>query len=92
MQMIEDSIKWAAVDELSKLPEQKVRGVKQVWVLEFDCPMDGTIRQCFTKQGEAVYEYHYRYGHHYMDDVEPPSLYKGERPEQGTVWQWERLT
>jgi hypothetical protein len=92
MQMIKDHIKGEAVDALFKLSEQKFRDLKQLWVLEFFCPMDGTITQCFTKRGEAVNEYHYRYGHHYMDDVGPPNLYTATRPEQGAVWQWEKLT
>jgi len=90
--MIKDHIKGEAVDALFKLSEQKFRDLKQLWVLEFFCPMDGTITQCFTKRGEAVNEYHYRYGHHYMDDVGPPNLYTATRPEQGAVWQWEKLT
>ena len=90
--MIKDHIKGEAVAELFKLPEQKFRDLKQLWVLEFFCPMDGTITQCFIKRGEAVKEYHYRYGHHYMDYVGPPNLYTATRPEQGAVWQWEKLT
>lgn len=90
--MIKDRIKWAAFDGLCELTEQEFIDLKQFWVLEFFCPRDGTITQCFIKQGEAVKEYHYRYRHHYMDDVGPPNLYTAKRPEQGAVWQWERLT
>ena len=86
---VKDRLYLSAFYELSNMPEQKVKEIKQLWVLEFMCPMDGVITQCFTEKAEAVKEYHYRYGHHYMDDVGPPDLYTKEAGEQ---YDWEKIS
>lgn len=86
--MIKDYIKRQAVVTLTRIPEKERDKVTQLWVLEFICPAEGIITDGYTEHKEALDEYSYRYGQHYMDDVGPPHLYTVKKEKDGT-WTWE---